>query len=438
MNKIFAVIRREFVERVRTRAFIIGTLLFPVLMIFFMVMPVLMMSGGSRAQRIAIVDGTTDDLGSRIERGLADQTMTRDGTEVPRYTITRVVASEARIEAVRDSLVGRTGFSTEEMPDGFDGVLVLTPAILVEGRASYFGSNVGSLEVMSRFESAVSSVVRGTRLERAGVSQEVVAQALIPTQLRSTKVEEGVATGESGEAAFILAYVMGFVLYMALIIYGQQTAMSVIEEKSSRIMEVLASSLKPFQMLLGKILGVGAVGLLQLGIYGMVAFLLSSQRGWIAGLLGVDANALQSMPMPSFPPDLLAVFLIYFVLGFLLYGALFAAIGSMVNAVQEMQSVMMPVTMLMIVGFFGVFASIGDPNGKVSAILSYVPFFSPMVMPVRWSMSVVPITDLVVSLALLVIGLLACAWLAGRIYRTGILMYGKKPSLREVARWVAR
>src|SRR5690606_30525611 len=199
---------------------------------------------------------------------------------------------------------------------------------------------------MARFESAVSSAVRSTRLERAGVSQEVVAQALIPTQLRSTKVEEGKATGESGEAAFILAWAMGFILYMALMIYGQQTAMSVIEEKSSRIMEVLASSLKPFQMLLGKILGVGAVGLVQLGIYGVVAFALSSQRGWIASLLGVDAEALRAMPMPSFPPDLLAVFLIYFVLGFLLYGALFAAIGSMVNAVQEMQSVMMPVTML--------------------------------------------------------------------------------------------
>lgn len=436
MNKIFAVIRREFVERVRTRAFIIGTLLFPVLMIFFMVMPVLMMSGSSRAQRIAIVDGTTDEVGSRIEAALARQTMSQDGADVPRYTLTRVAAPEARIEAVRDSLVGLTGFSTDKAPDGFDGVLVVTPATLVEGRASYFGSNVSSLEVMSRFESAVSGAVRSTRLERAGVSQEVVAQALIPTQLRTTKVEEGRATGESGEAAFILAYVMGFVLYMALIIYGQQTAMSVIEEKSSRIMEVLASSLKPFQMLLGKILGVGAVGLLQLGIYGAVAFLLSSQRGWIAGLLGVDAAALQAMPMPSFPPDLLAVFLIYFVLGFLLYGALFAAIGSMVNAVQEMQSVMMPVTMLMVVGFFGVFASIGDPNGKVSVVLSHVPFFSPMVMPVRWSMSTVPTMELLLSLALLVAGLLACTWVAGRIYRTGILMYGKKPTMREVLRWL--
>src|SRR5690606_7750700 len=193
-------------------------------------------------------------------------------------------------------------------------------------------------------------------------SQEVVAQALIPTQLRTTKVEEGRATGESGEAAFILAYVMGFVLYIALILYGQQTAMSVIDEKSSRIMEVLASSLKPFQMLLGKVLGVGAVGLLQLGIYAVVAYLATTQRAFIAGLFGVDAGAMQSIPMPSLPPDLLVIFLAYFVLGFLLYGALFAAVGSMVNSQQEMQQFVMPVTMLMVVGFFGVFAAIRDPN----------------------------------------------------------------------------
>src|SRR5690606_7636849 len=154
------------------------------MMVVFMVAPVLLMTGGGKPQRIAIVDATTDDVGIRIEEALSRQTMTQKGAEVPRYNLTRVASSEDRIEAVRDSLVGLTGFTREQLPDGFDGVLVVTSATLVEGRASYFGSNVGSLEAMSRFESAVSSAVRGIRLERAGVSQEVVAQALIPTQLR--------------------------------------------------------------------------------------------------------------------------------------------------------------------------------------------------------------------------------------------------------------
>ena len=436
MNKVFVVVRREFVERVRTKAFLIGTFLGPLLMVFLMVMPALMMSGGTRTQRIAIVDATTDGVGARVESQLMAQTFTADGDTLPRYDLTRVAVEPVRIEAVRDSLVALTGFSQSDHPGSFAGVLVVSDATVIEGRASYFGANVGSLETMGRLEGSIAQAVRTARLERAGVDPAVVATAMAGTRMTTTKVEEGRATGESGEASFILAYVMGFILYLAIILYGQQTATSVIEEKSSRIMEVLASSLKPFQMLMGKILGIGAVGLVQLGIWAGVAYVASSQRGRIAGLFGVDPAAMQAMPIPSFPLDLFAVFLLYFVLGFLLYGALFAAIGSMVNAVQEVQQVMMPVMLLVVFGFFGVFAVIKDPNAGIGLTMSFIPFFAPFVMPVRWSMASVPVSQLLISLALMVVGLLAVAWFAGRIYRTGILMYGKKPSLRELLHWI--
>jgi ABC-2 type transport system permease protein len=436
MSKVFVVVRREFVERVRTKAFLIGTFLGPLLMVFLMVMPALMMSGGTRTQRIAIVDATTDGVGARVESQLMAQTFTADGDTLPRYDLTRVGVEPARIEAVRDSMVALTGFSESERPGSYSGVLVVSDATVIEGRASYFGGNVGSIETMGRLEGSIAQAVRTARLERAGVDPAVVATAMAGTRMNTTKVEDGRATGESGEASFILAYVMGFILYLAIILYGQQTATSVIEEKSSRIMEVLASSLKPFQMLMGKILGIGAVGLVQLGIWAGVAFLASSQRGRIAGLFGVDPAAMQAMPIPSFPLDLFVVFLLYFVLGFLIYGALFAAIGSMVNAVQEVQQVMMPVMLLVVFGFFGVFAVIKDPNAGIGLTMSFIPFFAPFVMPVRWSMASVPVSQLAISLILMVLGLMAVTWVAGRIYRTGILMYGKKPSLREVFRWI--
>lgn len=436
MSKVFVVVRREFIERVRTKAFLIGTFLGPLLMVFLMVMPALMMSGGTRTQRIAIVDATTDGVGARVESQLMAQTFTADGDTLPRYDLSRVAVAPARIEEVRDSLVALTGFSQSERPGSLSGVLVVSDATVIEGRASYFGGNVGSIETMGRLEGSIAQAVRTARLERAGVDPAVVATAMAGTRMSTTKVEDGRATGESGEASFILAYVMGFILYLAIILYGQQTATSVIEEKSSRIMEVLASSLKPFQMLMGKILGIGAVGLVQLGIWAGVAFLASSQRGRIAGLFGVDPAAMQAMPIPSFPLDLFVVFLLYFVLGFLIYGALFAAIGSMVNAVQEVQQVMMPVMLLVVFGFFGVFAVIKDPNAGIGLTMSFIPFFAPFVMPVRWSMASVPYSQLAISLTLMVLGLMAVAWFAGRIYRTGILMYGKKPSLREVLRWI--
>jgi ABC-2 type transport system permease protein len=229
---------------------------------------------------------------------------------------------------------------------------------------------------------------------------------------------------------------MGFVLYIAVLLFGQQTMLSVIEEKNSRIMEILASSLRPFQMLMGKVLGVGAVGILQMGIWGGTIYLLGQNRDRIASLFNLPADAMAQLPIPTLPTDLLIVFMVYFALGFLVFGALYAAVGAMVNSTQEAQQAATGVTMLIMVGFFGMFAVIKDPNGSVGSVMSLIPFTAPFVMPVRWSMSSVPITDLALSLAAMVVGLLLVVWLAGKIYRTGILMYGKKPSLREVFRWI--
>ena len=234
----------------------------------------------------------------------------------------------------------------------------------------------------------------------------------------------------------MIAYFMGFILYIAILIYGQQTMTSVIEEKTSRIMEVLTSSLTPFQMLLGKVLGVGAAGLAQMAIWGGTVFVLSSQRTPLAAAFGMSADAAQSFPIPSMAPGLLLVFLLYFALGFMLYGALYAAIGAMCNTIQETQQYAIFVTVFIIVGFFAVFALIKDPTGPLGVTMSYIPFFAPFTMPVRWSLTSVPPLELVLSLALMVATLLACVWLAARIYRTGILMYGKKPSWRELWRWV--
>ncbi len=282
----------------------------------------------------------------------------------------------------------------------------------------------------------MSQAVRTVRLEREGVDPTVVTRALMPVRMATTKVEKGTTTGESGAASSMLAMLLGFILYFAVILYGNQTAMSVIEEKTSRIMEVLASSVRPFEMLLGKVVGVGLTGMVQLGIWAGAATLILGQRSRLASLLGMDPSAAASIPLPSFPPDLLVIFLLYFITGFLLYGALFAALGSMVNSMQESQQFMMPITLMIVFGFMGMMGAIRDPHSGAAVAMSYIPFFSPFVMPVRWSMGAVPAFQLAASLVLMVAAMLAVTWVAGRIYRTGILMYGKKPSLGEVWRWI--
>jgi ABC-2 type transport system permease protein len=285
-------------------------------------------------------------------------------------------------------------------------------------------------------QSVVSNALAGVRLGKSGVDAALVRQAMKPAHMDTTKVSDGKVTGQSGAESFMIAYFMGFILYIAILIYGQQTMTSVIEEKTSRIMEVLASSLTPFQMLLGKVLGVGLTGLTQMAIWGGTVFLISSQRTHLAGIFGMSVDATQSFPIPSMAPGLLLVFLLYFTLGFLLYGALYAAIGAMCNTIQETQQYAIFVTMFIIVGFFAVFALIKDPTGQLGVTMSYIPFFAPFTMPVRYSLTSVPPLELAMSLALMLATLLACVWLAARIYRTGILMYGKKPSWGELWRWI--
>jgi ABC-2 type transport system permease protein len=436
MKKIFAVVRREFVERVRTKAFVISTVLLPVFMVAMVLLPALMMSGGDRTSRIALVDASGTNLGQAVSRTLAAEKLGHGGDAKARYTVRVFPAASDQLTAVRDDLIGKTGFSINKEKDGWDGVLVLTDTTLANGKLTYYGSNVGSLEAMTKLQRAVSTALAGVRLAKSGVDAALVKQAMSPADLDTTKVTDGKLTGQSGAESYLIALFMSFILYFAIIIYGQQTMTSVIEEKTSRIMEVLTSSLTPFQMLLGKVLGVGSAGLAQMAIWGGSVFVLSSQRTPLAGFFGMSADAAQSFPIPSMPAGLLVVLLAYFALGFLLYGALYAAIGAMCNTIQETQQYAVFVTMPIMVGFFAVFALIKDPTGTLGVTMSYITFFAPFTMPVRWSLTSVPPLQLALSLVLMVVVLLACVWLAARIYRTGILMYGKKPSWGELWRWI--
>jgi ABC-2 type transport system permease protein len=201
-------------------------------------------------------------------------------------------------------------------------------------------------------------------------------------------------------------------------------------------MEILVSSLSPFQLLLGKIVGVGAVGLLQLTIWAGTAMLLTTYRLQLAGVLGVSPTEMSDIPIPTISPSLLIVFLLFFVLGFMLYAAAYAAVGAMCNSQQETQQVQMPVTLFIGLGLVSMFALLGDPNGQLARVLAFVPPIAPFVTPVRHSLSPLPLGTIAASAAATILGILAVTWVAARIYRVGILSYGKRPGLGEMLRWV--
>jgi ABC-2 type transport system permease protein len=289
---------------------------------------------------------------------------------------------------------------------------------------------------MSALRATVRPLVMGARLERAGVDPGVVDAAQGNVELTTERVTQGQLTGQSGSASFLLAYVMSFMLYLALLLYGMQVMSSVVEEKSSRIVEVLVSSLTPFQLLLGKVIGVASVALVQLGLWAGTAMVLTTYRLQVAGAFGASPKSVADLPIPTVSPMMLVVFLSFFVLGFFFYSAMYAAVGSMCNSHQEAQQSQTPVTLFVAAGLMLMFSLLSEPNGTMAHVLSLVPFFAPFVTPVRYSLSPLPWTELLLSVLAMVAGLVVVVWIAARIYRVGILSYGKKPKLSEVARWV--
>ncbi|OLD73682.1 MAG: hypothetical protein AUF61_00935 [Chloroflexi bacterium 13_1_20CM_66_33] len=399
-------------ERVRTRWFWIGALLGPVLfgVVFFL-------SGqlgrGGGVKRIAIVDGTTTRVGAR----LAEQ-LDRSGA----FRAVRVPVADG----VVDSL------TAEVRTKRLDGFLIVTDAAIDSGKVEYRGSNVfAGKGVLQR---PVGEALTVVRLERAGVDPQVVARAALPLRLETRKITRGETTGESAAQSFSLAYFMGTILYTAILLYGINVMSSVLEEKTTRMVEVLVSSLRPFQLLLGKILGVGAVSIFQFLIWGVAGRLLLARRARLAA--GDVGGADELFQVPHVTGATFAIFMAYFLGGFFLYSAMFAAVGAMSSTEQEARQAQQPVAWMLVLSFISMFAMLNDPGSALAVTLSLVPFSSPVAMPVRWAAGNLPASDIVLSLAILVAAIGGVTWIAARIYRVGILMTGKRPNLKELVRWI--
>jgi ABC-2 type transport system permease protein len=423
VHKIWVVIRREFVARVRTKWFLVSTILGPVLMAMFIVLPIAMAGRGASERTIAVVDATTTGFGERL--------VERMSQPMSPIRAMRLAVEASELEVVGDSLAREVG---EQALDGF---LLVTDATVDRGLAEYRGSNASAQIDMERLRRALQETVLSARLGRLGVDPRLVADAQLRVELQTVSVRRGEVTGQSGEATFFMAYVMWFLLYMAILLYGVQVMGAVVEEKTTRVVEVLVSSLKPFQLLAGKVIGVGAVGLFQLAIWAIGARVLLEQRAALGGLIGLDPQSMAALSLPDVPLGTIVVLLVFFVLGFFLYAAMFAAVAAMSNSEAEARQAQAPLSMFYVIpAVISLMAMITEPDGMLLVALTLIPFSSPVAMPGRWVVSEVPMLDLVGSVVFLVVALAGITWVAGRIYRVGILMHGKRPSIREVFRWV--
>jgi ABC-2 type transport system permease protein len=420
VDKVWAVIRREFVERVRTRWFLISTILGPVFMIVVTVLPAVLAGSGGGARNIALLDEGSGGLGDRLV------TQLESGNQ---FRVERVATSEVGAAAAMQDLTERV------QAKNIDGFLVVTGATLESGKLEYRGRNVSSIRDMALLQYAARQAVMMERLTQRGVDPGVVQESQARISLSTLRITKKGATGETGEATFFLAYVVGFVMYMAIFLYSVNVMRSVLEEKQTRIIEVLVSSLRPFQLLLGKVVGVGGVGLVQMTVWGVFAAAMIRYRAGLFAMFKVSAEQAAAIQLPAIAGGMVGLVLAYFLLGYLLYSAMFAVVGASVSTDSEAQQAQMPVVMLLMPGILVFPAVLNDPAGGLSHVMGLVPFWSPIIMPIRYAASEVPAGELVASLALLAVTVMAVVWVAARIYRVGILMYGKRPGIGELVRW---
>lgn len=417
MHKVWAVIRREFVERVRTKWFWIGTILGPLLMVGIIGFQFLMAARAPGERRITVVDGTTSGFGQRLTAQL--------GSAVPRFHLQRVSPGAG----VADSLLG------EVVAKRVDGILLVNDSTLEYGTAEYRGSNVSSIADMEQLESTLRRLIFAARLEREGIDTLLVQKAETPVRLTTRKISGSRLTGESGAQTFITGFGMAILLFVAILMYGVNVMSSVLEEKTTRVVEVLVSSLRPFQLMIGKVVGAGAVGIVQLGVWITSAKLLTAASHQFTAATAAG-SAGPGFQFPQIPTLTLVIFVAYFLLGYFLYAAIYAAVGAMSSTESEARQAQVPVQLVLMIPYISFFALLNDPNSTLAVWMTLIPFWSPIATPVRWGATPIPVIQLAASLAILLATVVLVTWIAARVYRVGILMTGKRPNLKEVMRWV--
>lgn len=429
------IISREFRERVVKKSFIITTILTPLLLVLFMAAPALLMSISSPSEkRIAVVDPT----------GIVWNDLQAECKDVDYLTVERSALPV-------DSLL---------QDERFDGVFTVGADIVKNpSNASLYTHDAGSLDTESIFNNAVNNAVENERLKDYNIENldEILESVKVEAHIKTFRVDEnGEEESISTAVSFFIGMAMTFILYIFLTIYGQMVMTSIIEEKNNRVLELVVSSVKPVQLMLGKIIGVGLVAVMQIVIWAallcvfggfllpvlMPETMMEQVSMYNAGTFNASASsldpdmikALAMFTSVGFIAKLFGYILLFMVGGFLFYASIFAAIGSGVDNVQD-ASQLQSFALLPIVIAFVFSMSIGtDPNSTAAVWLSMIPFTSPMVMLSRIPFDI-PGWQVWVSVAVLYLSFVGMAWIAGKIYRVGIFMYGKKPTFKDLVRW---
>lgn len=439
-SKIFIIIRHEFLAKVKSKGFILSTFLAPIGMLMLIVVPIVaaLFAKDTTKKSIAIVDQNTE---------VSKQLVQSD----PNTYFQSQLTVDSLQSLVKESKI--------------DGYIVIPTTIDSLKTIQYYSNSAGSLTQVETIENSIEKTVRSLRMKRSGIDstilQDINARISVDVKKVSTK---GIENYQTKELAAI-GYVAGMLIYIMILLYGMYVSRGVIEEKANRIVEVMASSVTPFQLMVGKIIGIGSVGLFQillwitmvlmLGIVvpivlalipgltvaptpEMISAVSQSKMQGMNGMMGASPimPSIGGFQIPTISPLLVFVFLGNFVIGYFMYSSLFAGVGAAVDQESDAQQLQGPIMIPIIIPVLLMMNVVMDPNGTMSVILSLIPFFSPTLMVVRVAVSEVPIWQIIASYVGMIAMFFVFVKAAAKIYRIGILMYGKKVTLGEMFKWI--
>ena len=410
-NKAFEVAKWEFMEKVKSKAFIISLVLMPIIIVAMVIVPALLASKtDDESVRIGIIDDThklIQPLGDKLDR----EFRLKNGQ--PNYILRNLSegksASEAKLEAIRLVTAGT-----------IEGYFYIPATAYDSGKVEYRAKNVGNFKVQERFSRAIEQVIVENRLAINGIDAALIHKLTASVHIKSLKISEKGEESEKGFGeTFASAYIGLLMLIFMVMTSGQLLVRSMVEEKSNRVVELLLSSCTPRDLMAGKILGLSGLGILQMLVYALMGIALAMKT---------NTNLLQ--------PEYFLLTMVYAILGYLFYAAIFVTAGSPATTEQEAQQITAYVSMILIAPLALMMLVMQNPNSIIVKVLSYIPLLTPSIMVLRVSIQMPSAWEILATIALLIVSTLAMMWVAGKVFRVAVLSYGKRPTIIELLRWV--
>ncbi len=429
MRNIFLIARREYLERVRAKSFLITTILIPLIMAGFLLGPGILMNPMSRGAKHFVVVASRPETGEIIRQELtkAQEEQNKQIADSKKNSLKRTPErpSELTVDVDTNTTADeRTALSQKVRNKQLNGVIWASDEALAGGKIPFITRDTSSFIQNATIGVGVDRALRREALKAKGLSDTEIDKVM--KRLELVPQDPAGAGAADPQLTFIVSFIMAMILYMSLILYGINVMRAVLDEKTSRIMEVMLSVSKPNEMMAGKILGVGSVGLTQVVIWIAAAAVMTG-----GGLIAA-ADQLKGV----IKPEMLIAFAVYYLLGFALYSTLYAAIGAMVNSEQEAQQLQFLVVLPLAASLGIMFNVIQAPNSTIAFWASIFPLTSPLVMFARIAVQMPSPWQIGLSIGVLIVTIAGMVLLCGRIYRVGILMYGKKPTLPEIIKWL--